>query len=75
MFDLGRNSEDELDAEGDIDIKALKRKGMIEFNLLFTRLCELRTSFAEQGEEENLKILFEESPTSSNLRNLFYQTP
>lgn len=72
LADLGKNTDDELDGDGDIDIKALKRKSMIEFNLFFTRLCDLRTSFAEQQQEENLKILFEESPTSSNLRNLYY---
>jgi|LauGreDrversion4_2_1035121.scaffolds.fasta_scaffold58248_1 hypothetical protein len=47
MFELGRNSEDELDAEADIDIRALNRRSMIEFNLLFTRLCELRDTFAQ----------------------------
>ena len=50
----------------------MERQSINEFGLLFTRLCELKQSFAEQNED--MVIQFEENEAKC-LKNLFYQTP
>ena len=44
----------------------------MEFGQLFTRLCDLKQKFREEGDEESMTIQFEESATSNNVKSLFY---
>ena len=54
--------------------KELSRQCYLEFQMLFNRLCELRTALKDQGEEDTMFINIEESK-NERIVNLFYQTP
>lgn len=51
-----RQSEDDLEINADVDLQALERKGLMELGQLFTRLCDLKSKFEEQGDGESMLI-------------------